>query len=216
MSAPEAERRALEELRWCAPFALDAPLAQELAAAYATPPRHYHGLAHVAALARGFAALAAEGAFARPREVFLALLFHDAVQGLGTPGDEEQSAALARGAPLRHPALAGVDGERAAELVRLTARHGALAPDEVDGDAALFLDLDLAILAAPEAEFDAYDAAIRREWAALPEEAWRAGRGAFAERLLARPVLFLSERLRARYEERARENLRRLVARLLL
>lgn len=53
---------------------------------------------------------------------------------------------------------------RVKALILLTARHGRLQPQDVDEEAALFLDCDMAILAAPAAVFDAYDAAIAEEY----------------------------------------------------
>ena len=98
------------------------------------------------------------------------------------------------------------------ELILLTARHGTLGPDEVDADAALLLDCDMAILGAPWPRFEQYDRAIAAEYAAVPADAYRAGRERFVRGLLAREVIYLSPHFRERFEQSARSNLQRLLA----
>ena len=110
-----------------------------------------------------------------------------------------------------HP-LAGA-GERTVELILLTARHGRLAPGDVDDEAALFLDCDMAILGAAPPAFDAYDAAVAVEYRAVPPEAYHTGRCAFLAGLLAQPRIFLSDRFHARLDDDARANLARALAR---
>jgi predicted metal-dependent HD superfamily phosphohydrolase len=113
--------------------------------------------------------------------VELAVWFHDAVYTGRAGDDEEASAGLAEEllAALGQPA--GRVAE-VARLVRLTAGH-----DPAPGDAAgeLLCDADLSILAAPAPEYDAYTAAVRREYAAVPDAAFRAGRAAVLRGLLA-------------------------------
>lgn len=176
-----------------------------MARAHATPPRAYHSLAHVVEVAQRFA----EVRFERPNEAYAAVLFHDAIYEPGRKDNEARSAALARASLAGQP----VDVERVAELILLTARHGQLGPGDVDADAALFLDCDLAILGSPPERFDAYDAAIAQEHAHLPPEAYAQGRRAFLERMLARERLFLSPHFHAALEARARDNLRRALER---
>ena len=79
---------------------------------------------------------------------------------------------------------------------------------------AYFLDLDLQILGAPAKKFKAYEAAVRREYAHVDDAAWRIGRAAVLQRFAARPRLYFSAFFGERLEERARENLRRSLARL--
>lgn len=67
--------------------------------------------------------------------------------------------------------------------------------------------------AAPDA-FDRYDAAIRREYAAVPADAYRAGRRAFLASVLARPRIFFSALLHDRLDAAARANLARAIARV--
>jgi predicted metal-dependent HD superfamily phosphohydrolase len=65
------------------------------------------------------------------------------------------------------------DAVYAIPLVRLTAAH---TPGNRDPEGELLCDADLEILAAPPEEYAAYAAAIRAEYAAVPEEVFLAGR----------------------------------------
>lgn len=182
-----------------------------LHAAYATPPRAYHSWAHAERVLEHVR----EIAWAHPREVWLAALFHDAIYVAGAPDNEARSAELARASIARWIPGASIDADRVAALIELTARHGRLGPGDVDPEAALFLDCDTAVLGAPADEFDRYDAGIAEEWAGVVgPDAYRAGRRAFLERLLAAPRIFLSEHFHARLDDAARANLRRALNRL--
>ena len=127
----------------------------------------------------------------------------------GRPDNEARSAALARAR------LAGwsVDVERVASLIEATAAHERV---DVGGDLDLahFLDADMSILGAPDAIYDAYCDGVRREFAAIPGELFRAGRRRFVQAQLRRGALFHSELFRARFEDQARANLARELATL--
>src|SRR5262249_40578115 len=80
---------------------LPAALWQELRAAYATPPRAYHGLDHVHEVARRFDEVARHVGWQRPHEVFVAVLYHDAIYVAATGDNEARSAHLAEAAIAR-------------------------------------------------------------------------------------------------------------------
>jgi len=194
------------------PLPLPAGLVAELAAAYAEPPRHYHTFAHATEVARRWREVADAGLWRQPVETWLAALFHDAIYVAGADDNERRSAALAVDAIARWFSGAGIDSARVAALVELTHDHGRLDPSAVDADAALFLDCDMAILGAEPAAFDAYDAAIAAEYAAVPADAYRAGRRRFLAGLLARPRIYLSNYFHERLDAAARANLTRALA----
>jgi predicted metal-dependent HD superfamily phosphohydrolase len=197
-----------------APLALPKALVDEVVAAHAVGRRAYHTIEHVAEVARNLEE-ACERAGARPTlEVFLAVLFHDAVYEAGRSDNEARSADLARAAIARWlPATVDADG--VATIILLTARHGALAPSDVDAEAARMLDADMAILGAPEEAFDRYDEGVAFEYAeAVPAEAYRVGRRSFLEKLAAAPRIFLTEDAHQRLDAPARANLVRAAARL--
>jgi predicted metal-dependent HD superfamily phosphohydrolase len=188
------------------------PLRVELAAAYQAPGRYYHDLRHIEALL-GLATACADDIVDRDA-LEAAIWFHDAVYDTRREDNEERSAVLAE------ERLAGVAGAeriaRIAAMIRATAGH--IRPDYSGGpaaqDFALFLDMDLSILGSPEADFDAYEAAVRREYDWVTDEQWRQGRRAVLARFLARPAIYLTERFKASYEAAARRNLVRAIARL--
>ncbi|MFG2048647.1 metal-dependent phosphohydrolase [Micromonospora sp. NPDC048935] len=174
------------------------------------PHRHYHTVAHLTAVLDVVDQHA--GLADRADLVRLAAWWHDAVYDPRAAGDanEQDSAALAESVLTG----LGVPTSTAAEvrrLVLLTAGH-AVGPDDRDG--ALLCDADLAVLAAPPAVYDSYAAAIRREYAHVPEPAFRAGRAAVLSGLLALPALFRLPPLAEVWEEAARGNVRRELATL--
>jgi predicted metal-dependent HD superfamily phosphohydrolase len=185
----------------------------ELRALYAAPPRHYHTFAHVEEVLAWYDEVAAGPGWQRPDEVLLAVLFHDAIYRCGAADNEAASARAARAAIARW--LPAVDADRVAALIELTARHGQVAPGEVDRDAAHFLDCDMAILGAAPDDYRRYARLIAEEWApVLPPATYRAGRRAFLERLLASPRIYLTEMFSGRLEVAARVNITDEVAAL--
>ncbi|MBB3824101.1 hypothetical protein [Xanthomonas arboricola] len=192
------------------PLPLHADHLAALEQAYAKPPRAYHHFGHVRALLQHYAEVANGPGWQQPAEVWLAVLFHDAVYQPGRSDNEAQSAAWALECSARWWPQAAVDLQRVQALILLTARHGQLEPQDVDQEAALFLDCDMAILAAPADVFDAYDRAIAEEYRGhVPALLFRLNRRRFLAGLLKRPRIFLSDYFHARLDAAARANLRR-------
>lgn len=182
-----------------------------LQASYASPPRAYHHFGHVRALLRHCQWVAEGPGWQHPREVYLAALYHDAILESGRKDNEARSAELAVQEIARWLPDVDVDVARVHELILLTARHGTLQPSDVDAEAALFLDCDMAILAAPADVFDAYDRGVAEEYAGtVPGFLYRAGRRRFLRGVLRQPRIFLSDAFHQRYDAAARENLRRV------
>ena len=197
-------------------FPLPEGMEQALRSAYATPPRAYHNHSHVEALLRLFDEVEAGAGWAQPREVQLAMLYHDAIYDARASDNEARSAELAVASIQRWLPDAGIDGERVAALIRLTASHGSLAPDSFGvgpqaDDARRFLDCDMAILAADDAAFEAYDRGIATEYRHVPRWVYAVNRRRFLKQLLARPRIYLDDGFHARLDARARHNLRRAV-----
>jgi len=186
------------------PFILPSPLEAALRDAYGVPPRAYHDFSHVVEVLEHFATVQR---WTDPVAVALALLFHDAVYEPGRADNETRSAALAKAMIRRHLAERSVDLARVEQLILLTARHGRLARGDVDAEAALFLDCDMAILGSEPERYARYERAIATEYGALPRGLYRAGRAQFLRALLAKEELYLSELFHARLELPARTNL---------
>jgi predicted metal-dependent HD superfamily phosphohydrolase len=180
----------------------------DLAGRYESPGRYYHTLDHLHAMFQTLGGLGAEAV--RGPALELAVWFHDAVYDSRAHDNEEQSAALSREV-LRPLGLPGELLEEVARLILLTKTHEA-----GPGDAAgrLLLDADLAILGADETAYDAYARAIRREYAWVPEEAYRTGRRRVLEGFVRRPAIYLTPALAGALEARACRNLARELAAL--
>lgn len=136
--------------------------------------------------------------------VLLAAWFHDAVYD-GDRDDEERSAEWA----LR--ALPAPLGPDVARLVRMTATHD---PSDDDPGACALSDADLGILAADPDRYAAYVEGVRRDYAHVSDDDFRAGRVAVLEDLLARDSLFRLPQARELWEDAARANLERELASL--
>ena len=68
-----------------------------LEAAYAQPPRAYHDFHHVGEVLRHYDEVAAGPGWTQPREVALAVLYHDAIYQPGSSDNESRSARFAVG-----------------------------------------------------------------------------------------------------------------------
>jgi predicted metal-dependent HD superfamily phosphohydrolase len=179
---------------------------EELVAAYTAPGRHYHNLAHIedclGALAR------VDNLSALEREILSeAIWWHDVVYDATRSDNEELSARLAE----QHvrPDLR----QEVGRLIRLTKTHD-VQPDDRLG--AILISIDLSILGAEPARYDAYAAAIRQEFIHVPDRDYRAGRAHVLGRFAARPVIFPDAVFAAKYDRPARENLARELASLRL
>lgn len=192
-------------VRWRALAHTDAGF-DDLATRYREPGRRYHTLEHLAEVLDAVDQLApaADDAAA----VRLAAWFHDAVYDPRRPDNEAASAALV---DVTLPTLSRTTCAEARRLILATASHEVAAGD---GNGAVLIDADLAILGADPARYDRYATDVRAEYAHLPDDVWRAGRAAVLASFLDRPRIFHTDAGRSRWEARARGNLRRELARL--
>ncbi len=192
------------------PIVIPAEQLAAVEASYSTPARAYHHFGHVQDVLHHYEDVVTGPGWRQPAEVYLAVLYHDAIYEPGRKDNEAQSAVLAREHITRWQH--GVDADRVAALIELTARHGHIGADEVDAEAALFLDCDMAILGAEPAVFDAYDRAIAAEYRGhVPGWLYRINRRRFLKGLLGRERIYLSDFFHARLDQQARRNLRRAV-----
>jgi predicted metal-dependent HD superfamily phosphohydrolase len=178
-----------------------------LIAIYSGGDRHYHDLHHI----RTLLALADEHAreISDGEAIEAAIWFHDAVYDTRKADNEAQSAELAT--ELLGAVAASERLEFIAGMIRASANHCVPVSMQVPAadDCALFLDMDLAILGSPAAEFAAYERAVRREYDWVPEKEWLAGRSQVLRNFLARPFIYASPQFRRSHEAAARLNLRR-------
>ena len=143
-----------------------------------------------------------------PDAVELALWFHDVVYDVGAATNERRSAelflTLSPGARFlfRHRVCGLIMATRHARSV-----HG--------NDRRFIVDIDLSGFGAPWDEFMRNGACLREESAALTDAQYHAGQVAFLQRLQRRARLFATDYFHDRYEAVARENLRRVLERLM-
>jgi predicted metal-dependent HD superfamily phosphohydrolase len=180
-------------------------LLAELVARYAEPHRAYHNLGHVLDCLQE--AKTVRDQLDSPAAAELALWYHDAIYDPHRADNEERSAAMASE---RLAALPGALQSRVVGLV-LATKHDA-PPTSLDQ--ALIVDIDLSIFGASEARFEAYDAAIRREYRWVPGPLYRRKRREVLQSFLDRPQIFATDHFATRLEVQARANLARAVARL--
>jgi predicted metal-dependent HD superfamily phosphohydrolase len=153
---------------------------EDLVAAYTAPGRHYHNLAHIedclGALAR------VDNLSALEREILSeAIWWHDVVYDATRADNEELSARLAE-QHVREDLRQDVG-----RLIRLTKTHAVQPGDRLG---AILISIDLSILGAEPARYDAYAAAIRQEFIHVPDGDYRAGRAKVLGQFAARPVIF--------------------------
>ncbi|KAK3353811.1 hypothetical protein B0T25DRAFT_545412 [Lasiosphaeria hispida] len=197
---------------------ITAALRTELTTLYTSPSRVYHSLSHITSLLSLLSTHRA--AFTDPEAVEAAIWFHDAIYDSHAkpPQNEVDSADLA--VARLADAVAPDRLERIRVMIAATATHVVPLAKELGGgegavaDVAMFLDMDLGILGAGEAEFDVYEAGVREEYAWVGEEGWWRGRGEVLRGFLGREWIFHSGLFRGLLEERARANLARSLTKL--
>jgi predicted metal-dependent HD superfamily phosphohydrolase len=175
-----------------------------LIAAYTAPGRHYHDLAHIEDCLAALAAV--DDLSADERDILTeAIWWHDVVYDATRSDNEELSAELAE----QH--VRADFRPEVGRLIRLTKSHQVQAGDRLG---AILISIDLSILGAEPARYDAYAAAIRKEFAHVPDRDYRAGRSRVLSQFAARPAIFPDAAFAATYDRRARENLARELASL--
>lgn len=170
---------------------------------YSAAGRYYHTLVHLDAVLASFDQL--RHLAPNPDVVELALWLHDVVW---EPMRDDCEARSVEWAIDHLPAL---PASATLPALILETRH--LAAPSVDPDAAVVRDADLSILAADEPTFDAYERAIRAEYAMLPAAQFNAGRTRILADFAGRRPLYFTATGRS-WEPRARANLARSLVRL--
>ena len=170
---------------------------------YDAPERTYHNAAHVQQV---LGALGARGVLTPT--LALAVWGHDLIYDPRAGDNEARSAGVFGDWLAEQGADAALRTEVAALI--LATRH---AEPPRTRQEALLVDADLSILGASAGDFDAYDAAIRQEYAHVPWPLYREGRRRVLEGFLERATLYHSSEFAA-LDAPGRLNLRRAVAQL--
>jgi predicted metal-dependent HD superfamily phosphohydrolase len=178
-------------------------------AAYSEPHRRYHDERHLDDCLQQLDRVHDLTKHER-RLLRWAILWHDVVYEPGAFNNEELSAERAeRG--LLQCGVGSSDAAEVARLIRLTKSHKADASDRLG---ALLVSIDLSILGSDAARYLAYAAAVREEYAHVPDPMWQTGRSEVLKRLLTAEPLYPDPRVRAELEEQARRNMKEELRRL--
>ncbi len=187
---------------------LPTSLIASLKVRYSETGRHYHTWEHVLELLGHFGVVDEEIGWENPREVYLAMLFHDAIYDIGRRDNEAQSASLARRVMETTLVGQGIDTDMVSRLILLTRGHGQDHADALDGDAAYFVDCDMAILGSDPKRFWEYERQILREYSpTYTPEQFKRGRTSFLKGVAARPTIFVSSFFQTKFEAIARHNI---------
>lgn len=181
--------------------------------------RHYHTVVHLQEMLEYWSVLRHALQLANTKQepmIILSIYFHDAIYDPHSGTNEEDSEALwqtfAQEVRLNDQNLI----DRVSQFILATKQHKAMPDDDkIESDdaaaLALFLDLDLAVLAkAPEA-YMAYAALIRQEYHFVPAEIYCTKRAEILQGMAAQERLFGSPVFRP-WQDRARQNVQQEVA----
>jgi predicted metal-dependent HD superfamily phosphohydrolase len=207
MDAVELEFRRLWGVLW-GHIGVAAPDVEPLIGRYAEAHRHYHNTAHILDCLGQYATFREATGHADAPALTVALFYHDVIYDPRGVDNEQKSAALAQ-----EDLEAVLPQAKVADVKRLIVITDHRQPPARD-DERLMVDIDLSILGRSREVFERYDAAIRSEYAHVPEEAYRAGRAKILRSFLERPRLYHTAWFFEQYEAMARVNLMRTIVRL--
>jgi predicted metal-dependent HD superfamily phosphohydrolase len=182
-------------------------IARRLWSALAAPPRHYHSPVHILAMLQ----YAERAGLQLTTAERLAVWFHDVVYDPAAPTGHNEAHSARRmrddldGEPIGADVL-----EMASQIILSTAHH---THEEAPPEHHRVLDLDLAGFTAPPDVFDRQSAALRREFAHVPEARYARQTAGFLRALLARRTIFRTEPF-APFEAQARARIEREIQRL--
>jgi predicted metal-dependent HD superfamily phosphohydrolase len=171
-----------------------------LAAQYSAPARAYHTQEHIAECLAWFDRV--RGDAEQPFELEAAIWFHDAIYDVPASDNEARSAELT----LHHALRAQIPAARALRIAALIACTTHASHPE-GTDARLLVDIDLSILGAAPDRYQRFERDVRREYASVPEELYRAGRLRVLSRFLERLAIYETPYFYERLERQARANL---------
>lgn len=182
-------------------------LYRELISSCQASHRSYHNEQHLDECFACFKDVRAESR--HPAEIEMAIWFHDAIYDSRRKDNEELSADWAQRETLRF-GVSRESAERIHSLILATKHQSA----PVTQDSKILVDVDLAILGSEPGRFDQYEKQVREEYSWVPGFLFRRKRRQLLEELLGRQSIYSTALFRERYEQRARDNLRRSLDRL--
>lgn len=179
---------------------------QEIELAYNEPDRHFHNLAHLEHLLSELQPL--QDRVEDWPTLLFSICYHDVVYDVTThlvaDDKEERSAAFAE----RHLQQIGYPQEKidaCKAQIMATQKHN----KQNSKDTNLLIDADLSILGQPWRTYAAYKNNIRKEYSIYLDNIYIAGRRKVLAHFLQMNPLFKTEHFRRKYEEIAKENIRK-------
>lgn len=173
---------------------------EALHAAYSEKGRHYHTVEHVSACLRHLDRCL--NRLESPREVEIALWFHDAIYKPLSSDNEKASADWAASF-LSERCASDDEVARVHRLIMVTEHN---APTQT-ADEAVLVDIDLSILGATPDTYDIFERGVRKEYRLVPKFLYRKKRVEILQRFLEREKIYTSGCFSADMERQARENL---------
>ena len=178
-----------------------------LEAAYSESHRYYHTLNHIEHCLDELCSLERK----YPPEVELAIWFHDIVYDTLSSDNEDKSAEIATNAvSLMQLPNGFVPIMRAMVLESKHSDHR-YCTEETN----IFIDIDLSILGQTPEVFAEYEQQIRQEYAWVPYIDYCTARINVLKKFLARPTIYKSMEMRAKFEQQARDNIKNSIDTLL-
>lgn len=178
-----------------------------LVAAYTEKGRYYHTSQHISACLRHLDDCGLDLDF--PREVELALWFHDAIYKPLSRSNERKSADWA--AAFLRENNAGEEAVARVHRLILATAHDAL---PLNGDESALVDIDLSILGADPATYEIFEKNVREEYRLVPSFIYKSKRAEILKGFLDRPRIYSTDQFSMGLECQARENLANAIARL--
>lgn len=211
--SPEQEKIERLKLQWnvlTQEFGVEVNVSEgafsDLVARYSGKDRFYHNLDH---LINCFDIIeSVKNKIENPSAVEFAVWFHDAIYNVRAKDNEELSASHAKKV-MEEMNIPPNIIQRVEELILATKNHQL--PKEEDKDCAIFLDADLSVFGLDEADFDRYSEAMRREYAWLSDQEYKTKRKEALLSYLQRERIYLTDEMFARFEEKARRNIQRVL-----
>jgi len=189
ISAPTPERRSIIP-----------DLVEEFVRLYSQPHRHYHTLRHISECLQEFdeVSLACSNHLASE----MAIWYHDIIYEPSGDVNERLSANKANFDCIRLGVMHKSFADNVAHIIMAT-KHASV----VQGDAAIVMDADLAILGSSSERFAEYEGQIRKEHGHLSDHDYATGRTLVLDGFMRRPIIYATDYFKDKYEKTARANI---------
>jgi predicted metal-dependent HD superfamily phosphohydrolase len=174
---------------------------------YTEPYRHFHNLSHVEHCLGEYDGC--KDLLKKPKEVEMAIWFHDLVYDIGSKDNEFKSAELAKRS-IKEMSLTNTFGKTVGELIMVTLHKS----EPKTSDGMYMADIDVSGLGGKPEVYERGEEGIRKEYASIPDDVFNPGRAQILKSFLSRPSIYYTNWFRNKYENMARQNLERTVARL--